>query len=314
MVHVVLVVLLARRDQPHRRRRLVGRQPAPLVRRVGTDADEDDGPAAGPPREDPEHFVLLFMEQDVGRGIGAERVTVQPIGPLGHVGDRVEERLVVRGPGRGRDPRDLLGEELAGDEVLDVEGVVAEARVVRGVGEQVAVVADLSRSHRHELLALRERVDVEVNLLGGVEAALLAAVDRVLLPLLRPRVVVPAAVAVRDRQVRLLDAPEHLVVQVLLERLGRLHEGFGVGVLGFEKRADLRVLLLAHPEVVVVQGLAVQRLHVRHLLRNGRGRVAGEREARRETGREDREECGSAAVHGVTAWAPRRRPWRSPPP
>ncbi len=316
MVHVVLVVLFARGDQAQRRRRLIGRKKPPLAGRMRARADQDEGLAAGEKGEDAEHLVLLFIEQGVGRGIGSERVAVEPIRPLGWVGRRVEERLVVRRPRDRRDAGDLLGEELARREVLDPERVVSKPGVVRRVGEEGAVAADLSGADRHELLALGQGVDVEVDLLGRLDAALLAAVDRVLLALLGARVVVPAAVAVGHRKVGFLDAPEHLVVESLSEGLGRLHEGVGIRVLGLEERADLRVVPLAHPEVVVLESLVVQGLHVGHL-RGRRGRrVVGEREARRRSGRQDDDQNQGAPVHGISSWGPgpapaRQRPWRS---
>jgi hypothetical protein len=282
VVHVVLVVLLAGADQAQGRRRLVGRDPAPLARGVGGDADEEDRLAARAAGEDPEHLVLLLIEENVGRGVASERVAVEPVRALGRVRDRVEERLVVGRPGRRARARDLFREELAGRKVLDAQRVVAKPRVVGRVGEQVPVVADVAHGDGHELFALREGVHVEVDLFRRLDAALLSAIDRVLLALLGARVVEPAAVPVGDRKVGFLDAPEHLVVEHFLEPFRRLHERLGIGVLGVEKSADLRVVLFAHPEVVVLQRLVVQRLHVGHLLRNRRCRIAGERDARRQ--------------------------------
>ena len=302
VVHVVLVVLLARGDQAQGRRRLVGREPAPFARGEGGNADEENRLAARAPGEHPEHLVLLLIEEDVGRRVGAEGVPVEPVRALGRVGDRVEERLVVGRPGHRGRSRDLLREELAGRQVLDVQRVVAEARVVGRVGEQVPVVADVARRDRHELLAFRKGVDVEVDLLLPLEAALLAAVDRILLALLSARVVEPSAVPVGHREIGFLDPPEHLVVERLLEPLRRLHECAGVRVLGLEERADLRVVLLSHPEVVVLQGLVVQRLHVGHLLRDRRRRVAGEHRARWHA---RQKHCceGDARSHGLGAGA-----------
>ena len=74
-------------------------------------------------------------------------------------------------------------------------------------------------------------------------------------------------------EVGLLDAPEHLLVERLLQRLGRLHDRLGVGVLRLEIRDDFRVRLLAQPEVVVVQRVAVNFVSCGIFLATG-GRVA----------------------------------------
>jgi hypothetical protein len=205
---------------------------------------------------------------------------------------RVENRLVVRRPGERRDLLHGLGEELPRGEVLDVQAVFPEADVVRRIGEEAPVVGDLLVRDRHELLAPGELVDVEDDLLG-VSFRLLAAVDRILLPLLGPGVVEVLPLAVGNREVRLLDPGQHLVVELLLEFLGRLHDGVGVGVFLFEVCPDLRVCPVSEPEVVVGERLAVQVRDLLDLLchrwlrdlrdigRNGR------RDAAREGGHQD---------------------------
>ena len=96
---------------------------------------------------------------------------------------------------------------------------------------------------------------------AALAAALLSpaapAHDLVLLALFRARVIEVVADAHRDAEVGLLDAAEHLLVERLLQRLRRLHDRFGVGVLGLQVLDDLGVLLLSQPEVVVGQRVAV---------------------------------------------------------
>ena len=66
--------------------------------------------------------------------------------------DRVEERLVVVRPGDRADPLRVIRQSLPGAQILHRQRVLAEAGVIGGVGEQVAVVADVEAAERHELL------------------------------------------------------------------------------------------------------------------------------------------------------------------
>src|SRR5216684_3089838 len=102
--------------------------------------------------------------------------------------------------------------------------------LIRSVYWQDPVVADVSRSDRKKLLPLRHLVQVKKNVFRRL-AAPLATVDRILLPLLRSRVIEPVAVGIGSGDICLLDARHHLLVEMLLEGLGRLHECVGVCVL-----------------------------------------------------------------------------------
>jgi hypothetical protein len=62
-----------------------------------------------------------------------------------------------------------------------------------------------------------------------------------------------------DGDVGLLHMREHFLVELFAKTGERGHHGFGVGVLGFEVRGDLRVLLVAEPGVVVDEDGAVER-------------------------------------------------------
>ena len=80
-------------------------------------------------------------------------------------------------------------------EILDVEPILAEARAVGGVGEQIGVVADLEAAERQELDPLGELVQVEQHFFGALPpnepfgGRFLAAPDWVLLPFLDARIV-----------------------------------------------------------------------------------------------------------------------------
>ena len=119
-------------------------------------------------------------------------------------------------------------------------------------------------------MALDHLVEVEEDFLRRAHRAFAARERRVLFALLCARVVEVAAQRVRDVCVGLLDAREEFLVELVLQRFRRLHHRGGVGVLGFEVGDDFRVLLVAHPEVVVRERDAVDCCSVRNLPRDWR--------------------------------------------
>ncbi len=191
---------------------------------------------------------------------------------VGSLGDgilsRIEEGLVVDRPHHRTDALDVLGECLPLAQILDLQAVLPVAGRIGRVGQPVAIVAHGVRAEREELLAFCQRVEVEEDFLGAVHAALAAAHVLVLLSFLGARVVEVVANARRDAQVGLLDASEHLGVERLLKALGGLHHLFGIRVLALEVFDDLGVTLLAQPEVVVRERVAVDLSRVRPLRRD----------------------------------------------
>ena len=79
---------------------------------------------------------------------------------------------VVGGPGDGAYALDFSGEGFAGFEILDVEGVLAEAGGVDGVGEPAAVVGDVGGADGEEGVAFGELVAVEDDLFGSVRGGM----------------------------------------------------------------------------------------------------------------------------------------------
>ena len=65
------------------------------------------------------------------------------------------------------DGDDLVVEQLAGGQVADPDGVALVAGVVAGVGEPVAVGADVERAEREEVVPLGQLVPVQEDLLAG---------------------------------------------------------------------------------------------------------------------------------------------------
>jgi hypothetical protein len=119
--------------------------------------------------------------------------------------------------------RRRIGQGPSGAQVFDVQRVLAVARVVGGVRQQVAVIADFELTDRHELLAVREGVRIQHHLLGPVAIGGLAAMDAAPLPLLRARIIQPMAQPVRHVEIGLLDAADHLLGRACCwKRLRRL--------------------------------------------------------------------------------------------
>ena len=160
----------------------------------------------------------------------------------------------------------MIGESLTGAEIFYRQSELAEASIVIAVGEQVAVRADGEGLHRHEWLALRHLVNVEQDFLGCVHAGFFAAADLVLLAGLGAHVIKVVAFLVRNLDVGLLHAAEHLVIELLLQRLGRLHHRVGVGVLFFQVSADFGIGFLAKPVVVVDHFVSIDLGFVRGFL------------------------------------------------
>jgi hypothetical protein len=94
-------------------------------------------------------------------------------------------------------------------------------------------------------LALGQHILVEEQLLGRIQAAVLAAADRILLALLHARIVVIIIALYRHAGIDLLDLPAHLGVKLLLERLRVLQGLLKVGVFGVEVGEHCGVRALA---------------------------------------------------------------------
>src|SRR5262249_49559137 len=141
MVHVVLVLRLARRDQGGHSGGLVGGQEAGLARRQAGGRGEQIRLAARArhPEAEP-RGRLLAQERVLG---SANLVAIEPVRALGGVLDDIKEGSVVGRPGDAARLLDALRVELARAQILDVERIFAEPGRVEGVSEQIAVIAYL---------------------------------------------------------------------------------------------------------------------------------------------------------------------------
>ena len=109
------------------------------------------------------------------------------------------------------------------------------------------------------LMPLGKLIDIKNDLFNGLQRFTFAAINRIVQSLDRARVIEIRTIAIGNTQIGLLDAPEHLVVQRLLELLGVRHDGFGVVVLRIEVRDDGWIGLFAKPGVIINARIAVQR-------------------------------------------------------
>jgi hypothetical protein len=184
-------------------------------------------------------------------------VAIEAVGALGDlIFDDIKEGEIVGGPGGAGDAFDADREELVGVEILDFEDELAETGVIRGIGEEAIVVADVEGAEAEEGVAFGEGVEVEEDFLGGERFAR-ATVDGVLLALFRAGVIGVAAETVGDAEVGLLNAAEHFLVEGFLEGLGGIQEGVGEGVFFLEVGGDAGVILVAEPGVVVHAAVTV---------------------------------------------------------
>src|SRR5712692_6307476 len=84
--------------------------------------------------------------------------------------------------------------------------------------------------------------------------------DRVLLSLCGPREIEVAAEPVGNGKIRLLDAPEHFLIELFLEWLGGLQNGMGIGIFGLQIGDDVGVFFAAEPSVMVNPAVTVQKV------------------------------------------------------
>src|SRR5215813_12121007 len=101
----------------------------------------------------------------------------------------VEDRLVVIGPRNVVDSFDLLGKEISGNQVFNLQRVLPIPRVVGRISQQIAIIARTKRADAHELLAFGQFILIQNNFFFRIKAAFLTAEDRVLLTFFSPRVV-----------------------------------------------------------------------------------------------------------------------------
>ena len=282
----VLDAVAAGRDDPELPGRVVRVEHRVLRGGLGLRDPQQEAVAAGAAEPGPEPLVgLVVHDHVVGHG-GAQHVPPDLVRAPRVVGGGVEQRAAPPVPGAAAEGvGHLVGQHLAGAQVLDPEQVALVADHVGAEREQPAVGADRDPAEGEELVALGQLVGVDQHLLAGDRDVGLegrrgpvvgpghraAAAGAVLLVLVGAAVVPPVADPVGHRQVGLqgvrLDLGEDLLAQAV--QVGGA--GLGVGVLGLEVGQRLRRLRVAQPLVLVDEGVAVVGALVRHALRDGWG-------------------------------------------
>ncbi len=98
-------------------------------------------------------------------------------------------------------------------------------------------------------MSFGEHVQVEQDLLGGIQRATLPGMDRVLVAFPVARVVVEATMLVRNGRIVLARSAADLLEEPLLQRPRVGGHRLRVGVLGFEIRDHVRMPAFPHPVI-----------------------------------------------------------------
>ncbi len=129
-------------------------------------------------------LVLFLVHQIVGRG--AEDVPMEPVRSLGGVFDRIEQRAVVGGPSDRHDLFDAIRQQPVAAQILDPQRELPKAGDIRGIGQQVGIVAHNKSAQAQELVPLGQLIEIEDDFfLGRIRFLTPAAVDWILLRLHR---------------------------------------------------------------------------------------------------------------------------------
>jgi hypothetical protein len=167
MIDVVFVIVFARSDEAEFAGGLIGAEKADFAGGVTVGDEEEVSATSGALDINAEALVFFLVEEGVGEA-GAEDMTIETVGALGDlVFNDVEEGEIIGGPGGAGDALDAEGKEFMGMEILDFEDELAEAGVVRGIGEEAIVVADVEGTKAEEGVAFGKGVEVEEDFLGG---------------------------------------------------------------------------------------------------------------------------------------------------
>ena len=291
---VVLHALAARGHQPRGALGIGGGQQPVLAGQLAADPQHDPVLVPAGPDPDPEPLVGLGQHLGVGADVGAEPVPQHHVRPPRRVGAGVEQ-VALAGPGDPvRDVGDLVGEQLAGGQVHDLEQEPLVPGDVGRVRQQVPGRRHREGAEGEELLALRRDVGVQQDLLAGDLALDVgrgvgsaggrgAAVDRVLRALEGAHVV-PVGRDVARRRIEMGRVRRHAQVGLLGAGLDLAEDGLGqagqvagaclgVGVLGLQVGDHVGVLLVPQPLVRVEELVAVVLPAHRAALGHGRLRV-----------------------------------------
>jgi hypothetical protein len=254
-------------------RRPGGRQIAHLARGEAGALRQEIGPVPGLAQGEKVERVGLAHDHRLGRV--TEGATVDAVGPVrgGVAGE--EERPVVGRPLEAvAHAVHHIGEEPAGAEVLDPNGVPLGAGGIVGVCQELSIGAHLPRPDARVRVPSCRGVLIQQHLLGGRHAAPPPAEDRVLLPLLGPGVVVEPVHQLGDGEVGLPDVAHHLVEQRILQRPRVPGHRFRIRVLTAQIVEHFRPFapVVTQPEVRIAQHNTGYRIDVGNARGHRRGR------------------------------------------
>src|SRR5579862_7840064 len=160
---------MARADEGEFSFGAIGGEHARLGGDVAGRFENDEFAIAGAADADVEALIVVLVKERVVAVRGAKVVAKElELALLLLVFNGVEETCIVGGPNDGADALDGAGKGLAGLEIFDVEGVLAEAGGVSGVGEPASVFGDGGFSDGEKGVAFGELVAVEDDLFGPV--------------------------------------------------------------------------------------------------------------------------------------------------
>jgi len=257
VLDVVLDIGLAGGEQLGQRSGIEGVEVVDFATGRAVHLKEEESAAAALVDREMEPLIGFFVQQRIRSG-AAEQVPPGLIRALGVIERDVDEAAAVLRP---FEPvvgiRNGVRRHFSGGKVLHLGDVDFVAGGIEGVGQQAVIGAGGDVAQAQIALVLGQQVEVEHDLLGGIERAVLAAVDRILQALDGARVVEEAAVGYGCRRVGLLDTPEHLLVELLAQVCGGAQRGLGVGVLRFEVGDGVGIVAVAQPEVRIDAGFAV---------------------------------------------------------
>lgn len=289
VLHSVFDALAAGCDHGRGAGRVAGGDDQDLAGHLAVDVDQDELLRPGQLHADPEPLVVLLVDHHVVGSGRADGVPPDPVRPPGVIHCHVEQHRGVGRPGGAVEGvGHLVGQQLAGGQVLHAQGEPLVPGEVGGVGQPATVRADVERAQREEVVPLGQEVAVEQHLLAvepgavGADRRLdlpvadrAAAVHPILLALDSPGVVPVPTLAGRHGQVGLPGALAGLLEQRRAQ-LGQVRRTrVGVRVLGGQVGDRLRVVLGGEPGVLVDDGVAVVGALAGHPLRRGRGSLGG---------------------------------------
>ena len=266
--------LLARLDEDRRGGGIGGGDEAHFAGLVVAGADDQPVFLRGQPGADAEALVFLLVERDVAFNRRADHVE------LGFERAPFLGRGAVDQRGIARDPHQiaaqigkLVGQMLAGLEILDPRGVAFRAVGIGRIGEIAPVLADRGCAEAEIFEALGQLVLVDQQFIRPSRSgfAPMLAILRAFLELAPVDVV---AILLRDGAVVFLDARAHLGEQRFGERRLGGHMRFEICVLGLHMGQHLfiihhRIGFVVEPVIGVFDGDPVIGVAVRTLGSDG---------------------------------------------